>query len=153
MGRGERLNSFLWAGFAISAVNLSVLAAFWAPFTEPGALPLGEMALMAVLNGGLSAAIGLIGYFVLGNLFDITTPLHWSNCRPTHPLLRQLLLKAPGTYHHTILVSNMAEAPQMRSARYLAGACGGLLPSTSARPYALIFSPRTLWTSPHPTKS
>ena len=29
--------------------------------------------------------------------------------RPTHPLLRQLLLKAPGTYHHSILVANMAE--------------------------------------------
>ena len=65
---------------------------------------------MALLNGGLSAAIGLIGYFVLGNLFDITTPLQLVELsRPTHPLLRQLLLKAPGTYHHTILVSNMAE--------------------------------------------
>ena len=29
--------------------------------------------------------------------------------RPTQPLLRQLLLKAPGTYHHTIVVSNLAE--------------------------------------------
>jgi putative nucleotidyltransferase with HDIG domain len=29
--------------------------------------------------------------------------------RPTHPLFRQLLLKAPGTYHHTILVANMGE--------------------------------------------
>mgnify|MGYP001281157067 CR=1 FL=1 len=29
--------------------------------------------------------------------------------RPTHPLLRQLLLKASGTYHHTIVVSNLAE--------------------------------------------
>jgi len=29
--------------------------------------------------------------------------------RPNHPLLRQLLLKAPGTYHPTLIVSNMAE--------------------------------------------
>jgi putative nucleotidyltransferase with HDIG domain len=29
--------------------------------------------------------------------------------RPTHPLLRQLLLEAPGTYHHSIMVGNMAE--------------------------------------------
>jgi hypothetical protein len=29
--------------------------------------------------------------------------------RPTHPLFRQLLLKAPGTYHHTLLVANMGE--------------------------------------------
>jgi putative nucleotidyltransferase with HDIG domain len=43
-------------------------------------------------------------------MFDITTPLQLTELsRPTHPLLRQLLLKASGTYHHTILVSNMAE--------------------------------------------
>jgi putative nucleotidyltransferase with HDIG domain len=52
----------------------------------------------------------LIGYFLLGNLFGITTPLQLTELsRPTHPLLRQLLLKASGTYHHTILVSNLAE--------------------------------------------
>jgi putative nucleotidyltransferase with HDIG domain len=46
----------------------------------------------------------------LGNLFGITTTLQLMELsRPTHPLLRQLLLKAPGTYHHTILVSNLAE--------------------------------------------
>jgi putative nucleotidyltransferase with HDIG domain len=43
-------------------------------------------------------------------VFDVTTPLQLTELsRPTHPLLRQLLLKASGTYHHTILVSNMAE--------------------------------------------
>ncbi len=29
---------------------------------------------------------------------------------PNHPLLRRLLLEAPGTYHHSILIANMAEA-------------------------------------------
>lgn len=28
---------------------------------------------------------------------------------PNHPLLRRLLLEAPGTYHHSILIANMAE--------------------------------------------
>jgi hypothetical protein len=68
------------------------------------------LSLAVVLNGGLSASIALIGYFVMGNLFGITTSLQLTELsRPTHPLLRQLLLKAPGTYHHTILVSNLAE--------------------------------------------
>ena len=63
-----------------------------------------------MLNGGLSASVALIGYFVLGNLFNLTTSLQLSELsRPSHPLLRQLLLKAPGTYHHTIVVSNLAE--------------------------------------------
>ena len=29
---------------------------------------------------------------------------------PAHPLLKQLLLEAPGTYHHSLLVANLAEA-------------------------------------------
>ena len=65
---------------------------------------------MIFLNGGLSASVAMIGYLVLGNLFGITTSLQLTELsRPTHPLLRQLLLKASGTYHHTIVVSNLAE--------------------------------------------
>ncbi len=110
VGRGERLNTFLWAALAVAGVNLLVLSAFLLPFQEAGQPSLGDALLLALFNGVLSAAIALIGYFVLGNVFEITTPLQLTELsRPTHPLLRQLLLKASGTYHHTILVSNMAE--------------------------------------------
>ena len=110
VGRGERLNAFLWAALVGAGVNMLVLSAFWIPFTGVGAPTLIDALLLALINGVLSAAIALIGYFVLGSLFDITTPLQLTELsRPTHPLLRQLLLKASGTYHHTILVSNMAE--------------------------------------------
>lgn len=110
VGRGERLNSFLWSGLVITGTNIAVLAAFWAPFATPGAPGILDVLLVSMVNGVLSAAIALIGYFTFGSLFDITTPLQLTELsRPTHPLLRQLLLKAPGTYHHTILVSNMAE--------------------------------------------
>jgi putative nucleotidyltransferase with HDIG domain len=46
----------------------------------------------------------------VGAIFGVVTPLHLIELsRPTHPLLRQLLLKAPGTYHHTLIVANMTE--------------------------------------------
>jgi putative nucleotidyltransferase with HDIG domain len=52
----------------------------------------------------------LVGVYLLGSLPGMTTSLHLLEIsRPTHPLQRQLLLKAPGTYHHTLIVSNMAE--------------------------------------------
>ena len=44
-------------------------------------------------------------------IFNLATPsklLELSN--PNHPLLRRLLLEAPGTYHHSIIVANLAEA-------------------------------------------
>lgn len=44
-------------------------------------------------------------------MFDLITPyklLELSN--PNQPLLRRLLVETPGTYHHSILVANLAEA-------------------------------------------
>lgn len=59
--------------------------------------------------GSSIMAMGVLPY--LENLFSLTTVfklLELSN--PEQPLLRQLLLKAIGTYHHSILVGNLAEA-------------------------------------------
>lgn len=110
VGRGERLNTFLWAALALMLTNVAVMAAFNAPFPSYSNTSLTDLLLATSLNGVLCAAIALIGYFVLSNLFGITSPLQLAELsRPTHPLLQQLLLKASGTYHHTILVSNMAE--------------------------------------------
>ena len=110
VGRAERLSFFLWAGMGVTVTNLAVMVAMFAPFVGYSSTMIAEMLLVSVINGTLAAAIALIGYFLLGNLFGITTPLQLTELsRPTHPLLRQLLLKASGTYHHTILVSNLAE--------------------------------------------
>ncbi|GIK74615.1 MAG: phosphohydrolase [Chloroflexota bacterium] len=110
VGRAERLNSFLWAGLAVAGINLAVMVAMFAPFRNYSSTMIVEMLLVIAIDGALTAAISLVGYFVLGNLFGITTPLQLTELsRPTHPLLRQVLLKASGTYHHTILVSNLAE--------------------------------------------
>ncbi|MCK4450073.1 MAG: HDIG domain-containing protein, partial [Anaerolineae bacterium] len=80
------------------------------PKQDYDAVQLLTLAGFSLVNGGLSASITLAGFYLLGTLFDITTSLQLMElARPTHPLLRQLLLKAPGTYHHSILVSNMAE--------------------------------------------
>lgn len=110
LGRAERLTAFLWAALAIMLSNLAVTVAFWAPPVESTSPQLYQSLAVALLNGGLAASMALIGYFTLGNLFGLVTSLQLMELsRPTHPLLRQLLLKAPGTYHHTILVSNLAE--------------------------------------------
>jgi putative nucleotidyltransferase with HDIG domain len=90
--------------------NVAVILAFRLPDQELDLLGIVQLVLASVSNGGLSAILTLGGFFLLGSVFDITTPLRLMElARPTHPLLRQLLLKAPGTYHHSLLVSNMAE--------------------------------------------
>jgi hypothetical protein len=66
--------------------------------------------IVGIVNGALAAVLTLGGYYLLGMIFDITTTLQLLDlARPTHPAMRELLLKAPGTYHHSIMVGNMAE--------------------------------------------
>ncbi len=48
---------------------------------------------------------------LIESVFHLATParlLELSN--PNHPLLRRLLIEASGTYHHSIIVANLAEA-------------------------------------------
>ncbi len=108
--RAESLNAFLRAGAYAALANVAVILAFRLPDQKFDLLGMVQLGLASVGNGGLSAILTLGGFFLLGNVFDIITPLRLMElARPTHPLLRQLLLKAPGTYHHSLLVSNMAE--------------------------------------------
>ena len=61
--------------------------------------------------GGLAAAILAIGILpFLEQAFRITTAEKLiALARPNHPLLQRLLLEAPGTYYHSVLVGNLAE--------------------------------------------
>ncbi|MDD3213458.1 MAG: HDIG domain-containing protein [Eubacteriales bacterium] len=62
--------------------------------------------------GAMAASLLCVGLDpILESLFHLATQsklLELSN--PNHPLLRRLLMEAPGTYHHSIIVANLAEA-------------------------------------------
>ncbi len=62
------------------------------------------------LNGLISMVltIGLLPF--LESVFNIVTPLKLLEIsNPNHPLLKRLLIEAPGTYHHSLMVGNLAE--------------------------------------------
>ena len=76
----------------------------------------GDVTGLAELAGaGLASAAGsglaAVGSFlVIGNLFGITTSFQLLElANPSQPLLRRLLLETPGTYHHSLMVGNLAE--------------------------------------------
>ena len=59
-----------------------------------------------ILSGIL--AIGLLPFFEA--TFDIVTTLKLLELsNPNNPLLKKLLMEAPGTYHHSMMVANLAE--------------------------------------------
>ena len=66
---------------------------------------------LCAAGSGLCAAILCIGVQpILEWIFNLTTSaklLELSN--PNQPLLRRMLLEAPGSYHHSIIVANLAE--------------------------------------------
>ena len=108
--RVERLNVFIFAGMIAALVNWIAVLAFRLPGQQYDLIGLATLFGAGLLNGGVSAMLALLGYFTLGNLLDIPTTLRLMDlARPTHPVMRQLLLKAPGSYHHSLLVSNLAE--------------------------------------------
>jgi len=66
---------------------------------------------LAVGNGIVTATIvgGILP--MLEQLFRITTDISWLEASDlNHPLLRRMTIEAPGTYHHSLVVANLAEA-------------------------------------------
>jgi hypothetical protein len=65
----------------------------------------------AGLGGGLISGIATIGALpFLESAFRITTNLRLLEmANPHHPLLQELMVKAPGTYNHSVIVGNLAE--------------------------------------------
>ncbi|MEW5719511.1 MAG: HDIG domain-containing metalloprotein, partial [Chloroflexota bacterium] len=115
LGRIERLPAFLWSGVYVAATNAAVVAIFRALALEKDWAVWSTALLAALVNGALAGLIALGSLFVIGKLFGITTSLELLDlARPTHPLLKKLLVEAPGTYHHSLIVSQLAEQAAQR---------------------------------------
>lgn len=105
----QQRNDILIASFAISIVAGGLTLAIGTlnsnNFVEI-LVNTGYVILGGILSGVL--AVGILPFFEA--TFDIVTTvklLELSN--PNNPLLKKLLMEAPGTYHHSVLVANLAE--------------------------------------------
>ncbi|MFW6390105.1 MAG: HD family phosphohydrolase, partial [Halanaerobiales bacterium] len=103
-------NDLVLAGLNVSAVLITVIIGL--RLTEPwnGWLDLLWFISMGILNGFIVSILanGLLP--LMENLFNMTSSvklLELSN--PSHPLLKRLLVEAPGSYHHSVIVGNLAE--------------------------------------------
>ena len=64
----------------------------------------------AIIGGLLSGILALgILPFLEGTFNEVTTLKLLELSNPNNPLLKKLLMEAPGTYHHSMLVANLAE--------------------------------------------
>jgi putative nucleotidyltransferase with HDIG domain len=107
--QAERLNAFVRAGIVLALVNAAVVVAFGL-LDGLDATGIAQLALAGVVNAALSVILAVGGFAVLGNLFGILTVFQMLElANPANPLLRRLLLETPGTYHHSVMVGNLAE--------------------------------------------
>lgn len=110
----KKRNDIYWAGVRTGVVNALMIALMLTVtkldqegFSKElfGAVPAGFLA------GILSAMAAMTIVPFLESAFNYTTDvklLELSNLN--HPLLKEMIVKAPGTYHHSMLVGSMVEA-------------------------------------------
>ncbi len=97
------------AGVVVGVINLAAVGAFGLLFGATAAELITDGAL--ALAGGLAASILAIGSLsFLENSFALTSTVKLIElANPQQELLKRLLVEAPGTYHHSIIVANLAE--------------------------------------------
>ncbi len=75
----------------------------WNIFAWQGAAALGSGVGVALLISGILPLLEVV--------FRITTSITWLELADlNHPLLKRMTLEAPGTYHHSLMVAQLAEA-------------------------------------------
>ena len=107
--KGDRLQVFVQASVAVFVVNALVVTVFSLLGARDlrGILELWFASAASAAGSGI-AAVGT--FAVLGSVFGILTVFQLLElANPSQPLLRRLLVETPGTYHHSLMVGNLAE--------------------------------------------
>ncbi len=112
--RYSRRFDLIKAGFVISAAGLVILLAIYVLerclIEVNNVLILKNCAFIA-LNGIISSMIALGTLPLFESIFKINTPYGLAELADhNQPLLKRLQFEAPGTYHHSLMVSNLCEA-------------------------------------------
>jgi putative nucleotidyltransferase with HDIG domain len=98
------------SGIAIAAINAVVIACMGL-IGKNDLITIANNAALVAVNGMLSTifTIGTLPFFE--STFNIITPLKLLElANPNQPLMKKLLMEAPGTYHHSLMVGNLAES-------------------------------------------
>ncbi|WP_020494019.1 HD family phosphohydrolase [Verrucomicrobium sp. 3C] len=108
--RVRRRRDVIQAGMAVGVVSLACAMAFgYVGETESDVL-IAQGAWSVIEGFAAGVLVNAILPF-LEELFCVNTDFTWIELSDlNHPLLRRLASEAPGTYHHSLMVANLAEA-------------------------------------------
>jgi cyclic-di-AMP phosphodiesterase PgpH len=108
--KAERVNNYATAGVSVGFVTFVALFAFWLLSPDRAASDVLWMLVASGVAGLGSVVIIMGGSYILGAAFGVATRIQLMEIgQLSHPLLRQLQEQAPGTFHHSVIVGNLAE--------------------------------------------
>jgi putative nucleotidyltransferase with HDIG domain len=124
----RQLKQFIFAGVYVTGFALITVLAFGFVDRVYDFSALQGYVLASVFNGFVSSALALGAFALLSSFFGVTTSLQLLELgQPSHPLLRRLMVRAPGTYNHSLILANMVEhAAEEIGANSLAAKLGAL---------------------------
>ncbi len=107
-------NDIYWAGFRTGAVNVAVLSAvtFLHPSEDFSVFGMLAWNLPLGFAGGIFSSLVTMALIPLfESVFSYTTDVKLLELSSlNHPLMKKMIVKAPGTYHHSLVVGSMCEA-------------------------------------------
>ncbi|HWY41011.1 MAG TPA: HDIG domain-containing protein [Chthoniobacterales bacterium] len=111
--RSKLIRAGLGVGVAIwlSSLCFGLITINFFPPTDNNWPMIGIQSALALGNGMVTAMIVGGALPLFEHLFQVTTDISWLELSDlNHPVLRRMTIEAPGTYHHSLVVANLAEA-------------------------------------------
>ena len=111
--RSRLIRAGFFVGLAtwILAVIFQKIIVVWEVFPSLDWKTIGVQSFVAVGTGVFTAMLVGGALPMLESIFGITTDISWLELADlNHPLLKRMTIEAPGTYHHSLVVANLAEA-------------------------------------------
>ncbi|PKO11117.1 MAG: hypothetical protein CVU40_02805 [Chloroflexi bacterium HGW-Chloroflexi-2] len=110
LGQGRRISVFFSAGLVTGVLSAGIILAIRLLDGSTDLIGMLTLSGASLFNGMASASLGLLMQFFVAQILGITTAIQLLEIsRPDHPLLQFILTNAPGTYQHSLQVSNLAE--------------------------------------------
>lgn len=108
--RDVRLRGKVVRAGAMGGGALALFLCFFGLLTDTSLPLIAQQMFVAFIAGVITSTVALGLLPLLENLFKFTTDITLLELTDfNHPLLRKMQMVAPGTYHHSLMVANLAE--------------------------------------------
>ena len=111
VARCEQRSILIKAGLTVGGVNILLILSYYLISGNPLKMVLLADLIMGFLGGLLASVLVLSIVPIIESLFGYTTDIKLLElANMDNPILKDLILQAPGTYHHCIIVGSLVEA-------------------------------------------